>query len=440
MQFDGLPLGLPIFAFCCRLGADLGNRGSAVPKLTKKVVDAAQPDLARKVMVWDSEMKGFGLRVTPAGVKSYVVAYRNEDGRNREFTIGKHGSPWTCDQARDKARARLHEIHNGVDPLAVKASARSAVTISDLADVYLREGPASRPNKKPRTWETDRQLLNAHVRPLLGDRKIARLTKQDVERFQADVAEGKTARVTCAKQGRKKVVGGRGIAARSTATLKAMLTFAKDQGLIAGNPGAGVRLFKAEKVERFLSEKEVAQLADAIAAMEDEALLLPAYAGIFRMLMLTGCRLGEIEGLQWSWIDSERGLIRFPDSKTGHKVIPLPDPAAEILAGFPRREGDPYVFHATRGRWGRIAGVPIAWREVRTKAGLPDLRIHDLRHTFASFAVADGAALFLVGKVLGHKQASTTEIYAHLRDDPLKAVADATARKIAAAMKGRGNT
>ncbi|MFG1237189.1 tyrosine-type recombinase/integrase [Xanthobacter autotrophicus DSM 597] len=408
-----------------------------MPKLTKKVVDAAAADPARKLMVWDGELRGFGLRVTPAGVKSYVVAYRTAEGRQREFTIGKHGSPWTCDQARDRAREVLRAVADGVDPLAEKSAARSAMTVAQLADLYLAEGPAEKPNKKPRSWETDGALLKAHVRPLLGSRTVKGLTRADIGRFQMDVAEGKSARKTEAKRGRRRVIGGKGVAARATATLKAMLSFATSRKIIADNPSSGVQLLKQEKVERFLSEKEVAKLAEVITGLEDETIIAPAYAGIFRMLMLTGCRVGEMESLQWDWIDAERGLIRFPDSKTGAKVTPLPSPAAEILTLFPRRVGDPYVFPGTRGRWGRISALPKAWDEVRAAAGMPELRLHDLRHSFASFAVADGASLYLVGKVLGHKQASTTEIYAHLRDDPLKAVADATAQRIAAAMRGK---
>lgn len=405
-------------------------------KLTKRIVDAAQPSDGQ-AFIWDGDVNGFGLRITPAGAKAYVLQYRASDGRSRRLTIGKHGSPWTVDSAREKAKELLHHIANGADPLADRAAARTAMTVADLADLYIEEGPASRPNKKARSWETDRGLLKAHIRPLLGTRTVKSLTRNDVGRFQRDVAEGKSARKTDAKRGGKKVVGGKGIAARATATLKAMLSFATERGIISESPAIGVRLLKQDKVERFMSESEVAKLAEAITNLEDAAKLPPAYAGIFRMLMLTGCRLGEIEGLQWDWIDFERGMIRFPDSKTGAKITPLPSPAADVLANIARRDGDPFVFQATRGAWGRISGVSKAWREVRTAAGMPDLRLHDLRHSFASFAVADGAALFLVGKILGHKQASTTEIYAHLRDDPLKAVADATAKKIAAAMKGK---
>lgn len=216
-----------------------------------------------------------------------------------------------------------------------------------------------------------------------------------------------------------------------------MLSFAVERGIIPTNPALGVRLFKQEKVERFLSEVEVAKLSETLTAMEEGLELHPSPAAIIRLLMLTGCRRGEIEGLQWDWIDFGRGLIRFPDSKTGHKTTPLPEPAADILNGIERAAGTPFVFPATRGGKGHFAGLSKAWGDVREKAGMPELRLHDLRHSYASFAVADGATLFLVGKIPGHKQASTTEIYAHLRDDPLKAVADATSRKIAQAMKGK---
>lgn len=406
-----------------------------MPRLTKRLVDAAEAT-AKDVFLWDDDVKGFGLKVTPAGDKSYVLQYRNLEGRSRRYKIGRHGSPWTVDEARQRARDLLHGIGLGVDPLSVRAAERSATTVSDLADLYLEEGPAARPNKKPASWATDGAILRGHVKPLLGARTAKSLTRADIAKFQNDVAEGKSARTTKTKpRGAARITGGKGIAARATATLRAMLSFATERGMIPANPAAGVRLFKQQKVERFLSEAEVAQLSDAITTLEEELKLHPSFAACIRLLMLTGCRRGEIEGLRWGWIDYDRGMIRFPDSKSGAKVTPLPSPAVDILKGLKRRKGNPYVFPAIRGDEGHIVGLSKAWGAVRTAAKMPELRLHDLRHSFASFAVADGASLYLVGKVLGHKQASTTEIYAHLRDDPLKAVADAASQKIAAAMK-----
>ncbi|MFG1348611.1 tyrosine-type recombinase/integrase [Xanthobacter autotrophicus] len=405
-------------------------------RLTKRIVDAAAPSKAQ-VFIWDSEVKGFGLRVTPSGGKAYILQYRTAEGQTRRLTIGKHGSPWTTDDAREKAKEALRSLAlHGVDPLAAKEAARSAASVADLADLYLKEGPSERPNKKQRSWDTDAAILRAHVKPLLGTRPVKSLTRADIAKFQSDVAEGKSARTTKTKpRGAARVTGGKGIAARATATLRAMLSFAAGRGIIPANPASGVRLFKQEKVERFLSEAEVAKLAETIAGMEDGMKLHASFAACIRLLMLTGCRRGEIEGLQWDWIDFGRGMIRFPDSKTGAKVTPLPAPAVDILKGLERKKDNPYVFPATRGAEGHVVGLSKAWGDVRTAADMPELRLHDLRHSFASFAVAGGAALYLVGKVLGHKQARTTEIYAHLRDDPLKKVADSTARKIAGAMK-----
>src|SRR5262249_21421441 len=152
--------------------------------------------------------------------------------------------------------------------------------------------------------------------------------------------------------------------------------------------------------------------------------------------VLTGCRKSEILTLRWEWVDFERACLRLPDSKTGARLIPLGVPALQILARLPRVDRRSFVLPPERGAGGHFVGLQKFWTRARARAGLSDVRLHDFQHSFASFAVADGAALYLVGKVLGHKQSRTTEIYAHLHDDPLRAVAERTAAKIAAAMKG----
>jgi integrase len=238
------------------------------------------------------------------------------------------------------------------------------------------------------------------------------------------------------KRGRAIIEGGRGTAARSLAVLGAMLQFAVNRKLIPTNPAKGVPLLKAAPKDRFLSEAEVAALADTITTMEDEVALSRAAAAAIRLLLLTGCRKGEILSLRWEWVDFGRGCLRLPDSKTGAKTVPVASAALELLAGLPHRSG--FVLPAGKGQ-GHYTGLQKDWERVRERAGLAGVRVHDLRHSFASFAIAGGDTLFMVGKVLGHKQARTTEAYAHLAADPLRAVADRTGARIAAAMKGRAD-
>jgi integrase len=408
-----------------------------MPRLTKRVVDAIRPDATgRDVFVWDNgdgALKGFGVRMKPSGVASYLVQYRTKEGRTRRLVLGKLGV-LTPDQARAQAADRLKEAALGGDPSADRHRAREALTVSELADLYLRDGPAEKPNKKSSSWATDGSNIERHIRPLIGRRLIKTLTQADVAKFQADVASGKSkADVKTKKRGRAIVEGGRGTAARSLAVLGAMLQFAVGHKLIPSNPAKGVALLKGAKKERFLSEVEVATLAEAVSGMVAERKLSATAAAGVRLLMLTGCRKSEILSLRWEWVDFERGCLRLPDSKTGAKVVPLAAAAKKLLSELPRNAG--YVLPAARGL-GHYTGLQKDWERIRVRAGLQGLRLHDLRHSFASFAVADGNTLFMVGKVLGHKQARTTEVYAHLADDPVRAVADRTAARIAAAMKG----
>jgi len=352
---------------------------------------------------------------------------------SRRYTFAKHGV-LTPDEARDKARRLLGAVADGRDPAAEKDESKAALTVAELAEIYLREGPAGKPNKKLSSWATDRSNIERHVKPLLGRRIARSLSQADIAKFQADVAAGKSkADIKTKKRGRAIVEGGRGTAARSLAVLGAMLQFAVGRRLIPANPAKGVQLLKGSQKERFLSEAEVARLADTLAAMENERKLTSIAATAVRLLLLTGCRKSEILSLRWEWVDVERGCLRLPDSKTGAKVVPLASAAQELLTALPR--GSEFVLPAAKGA-GHYTGLQKDWERIRERAALPGLRIHDLRHSFASFAVADGNTLFMVGKVLGHKQARTTEGYAHLANDPLRAVADRTAARITAAMKG----
>jgi integrase len=401
-------------------------------RLTKQFVDKVATGKGVRTLFWDDSLKGFGLVVQPSGIKTYLVNYRI-GGRLQRQIIGRHGV-LTPDQARELARQVLAQVAAGEDPVAKKRAQRIAgITIAELADIYLTEGPALKPNKKASSWATDCSNIGRHIKPLLGDRSARELTQAEVAKFQADVAAGRNrADVKTKKRGRALVSGGRGTAARSLAVLGAMLEFGVGRKLVPANPAKGVPLLKMQRRERFLSEAEVARLADAMAGMESDGTLSRSAATAVRLLLLTGCRKGEILALRWEWVDIERRCLRLPDSKTGAKVVPLGSAALEVFADLNRHSD--YVLPAAKGAAAHFTGLQKDWERVRERAELPGLRIHDLRHSFASFAVAGGVSLYIAGKVLGHKQARTTEGYAHLDSDPLQRAAEMTSRHIARAM------
>jgi len=396
-------------------------------RITKRIVDGAIP-ADKDYVLWDDELPGYGLRVFPSGKRSYVVQYR-KGGRSRRVTIGLHG-PLTPDDARKQAMILLGSVAKGDDPAEERAIIRRDPTIHELCDLYSKEGPVFKPRKKASTWKSDRSNIDRHIRPLIGSRKLHALTKTDVQKFQADVAAGKTAvDEKTGFRGRARVKGGKSVGARATALLRAILNFAVERGLRADNPARNIQLNKSNRCERFLSAEELARLGQALtaeAAKEEAALSVAA----IRLLIFTGCRKSEILTLQWRFIDWDRSLLRLPDSKTGAKNVPLGKPALDLLKAIPKLEGCIYVFPSPRlGR--HLVGLQKVWERVRVTSKLPGVRLHDLRHSFASTAVAGGVSLFMVGKMLGHKDSRTTEIYAHLGDDPLKLVANATANTLA---------
>ncbi|MBB4287515.1 site-specific integrase [Roseospira goensis] len=413
-----------------------------VQRITKKsTLDPLRkepPD--KRLLIWESETRGFGVRVTETGKVTFVFQYRDATGTSKRVTIGEFGQPWTVDMARDRAVDMQRAVAEGRDPREEKREARNALTIGEVVTRYLDEGPTDKPGKKASSWTTDRSNLTRHVMPLLGNRPARSVTKDDVARWLADVVEGKTATVerTGKARGVARVQGGPGTAARALAVFGAMMEWAHGKGIVPGNPVAEVKPPKAKKKDRFLSESEVSRLNRAMLSLVDDLdMLRPASADCFRLLMLTGCRKEEVASLRWEYIDLERGLLNLPDSKTGAKVVVLALPAVDMLAALrERRTEAPWVFPARRGD-GPIGGLQKDWEMVREWAGVEGVRIHDLRHSFASFAAADGASLLLIGKTLGHRRAETTQRYAHLADDPVRQVANAAAGRIARALTSK---
>ncbi len=407
-------------------------------KLTKRYIDAQTPDPEKERWIWDSEVRGLFLRIYQSGEKRFAMKFRV--GRQQKvFTIGTVGSPWTIETAREHAKEQLRDASLGVDPQKRKAAARAELTVSELIDRYLKEGPADKPNKRAATWEQDRSSLHSHIRPLLGSRIAAHLKPSDLAKAQSEIAAGKTAvsALSGKKRGRLNITGGKTTASRCTIIFQAMMAWAVSRKILVAHPTLGVVRYKIEKRERFISVDEVQKIFEATERLEKRGEVRSEFGIIIRLLILTGARRGEIQGLQWREVDIGRRSIVLPDarSKTGARRIPLSDAAIEVLEGI-KRKGD-YVFPANRANAasGHTVGLPRAWRAIRDEAGLDDLRIHDLRHSFASFAAEAGASLQLIGKALGHTQMRTTERYAHLRDDPLNALVNEIGERVKAARR-----
>ena len=426
-------------------------------RIAKRTVDALRPGET----AWDAELKGFGVRRRGGAAAVYFVKCRVGGGRKarqRWVSIGKHGSPWTPDTARAEARRLLGLAGHGIDPKSLSEGDQRQVTVSEVCDRYLEASPhivlpgKGRP-KKVSSIEADRSNIERHVKPLLGSRRADTLQRVDIEKFQADVAAGKSRQTLKTRpRGVARVRGGRPIASRAVAVLGAAYAWAVRHRIVASNPVRGVTLYKPERRERFLSGEELRRLGEAMDAAETQwkswqSRLLhdpraprtgegPVAIAALRLLILTGARKSEVLSLRWQWIDFDRRLIRLPDSKTGAKAIPLGAPALKVLEMQSPVEGNPYVFPGDK-IGSHLVGLPRIWTRIKLRAGLTHVRLHDLRHSFASVAVAGGDSLYLVGKVLGHRQARTTERYSHIHDDPLLAVADRAAQQIEAAMKGK---
>ena len=401
---------------------------SSSAKISKRVVDATLPGKV-ETRVWDTEVKGFVLRVFPNGRKSYGVKYRI-GSRQRWLTIGDHGAPWTAEDARDRAKSVIRSAEDGIDPQGVKEERRRAVTVDQLIELYLVDGRAAKPTKKESSWAFDASCLRRHVSPLIGKQPAAELVHSDIERLQADIKAGKTAKtIKTKKRGVARVAGGAVIAGGVVRSLSAMMSWAEREGIIKANPCKGVKTVRPPKRERYLNGEEMRALFKAADELVEEKEIVPQFAAAIRLLALTGARRSEILELRWSEVDLERARIVLPRerSKTGEKTIPLNGAARDLIRS--QKKVNDWVFPG-RGAKGPLVGMSHRWDVVRKRAKLPDLRIHDLRHSFASFAVANGASLFLIGKALGHTQAATTERYAHLADDPVRGVAEAVADQI----------
>jgi integrase len=390
-------------------------------RLTDTIVRGLPAPARGNRIIYDTEIKGFGVRITTAGARSFVLNYRI-GGRERRHTIGQFPA-WKVQPARKEAASLRREIDRGHDPLAERIESRTAPTVAEFADRYLIEHAEVK--KKPRSTEEDRRNIRLHIKLEIGKLKVAAVAREDVARLHGAM--------------RNTPIG----ANRVLALLSKMFALAETWGMRPRNtnPCRGIDRYPEQSRERLVKPEELARLGDALAAHKGY------WAGpaAIRLMALTGMRKSEVLALRWADIDAEHGCIRLPDSKTGSKTVPLGAPALSLLADLPRIESNPYVLPAARPRISELSAEPrhfvqvqTTWEAVTGKARIADLRLHDLRHCFASMGAMGGDSLFILGKLLGHADSATTQRYAHLATNPLRAVADRISEQVSAALGGNG--
>jgi integrase len=389
--------------------------------------------------IWDASVKGFGARRRSGTAVTFVLMYRTVEGRQRWYTIGRLGSPWTTETAREEAKRLVGDVHYGLDPAMDKRAKRGATTLNELCDQYMRDAEAGRligrrgEPKKPSTIAVDKGMIAGHIKPLLGSRTVASITRRDVEAFMHAVAAGKTARTAKGKpRGVSRIRGGKGAATRTVGLLGAIMSYAFGHGLIEVNPCSKVRRFADGRRERRLADDEYLKLGAGLKGAKGS--VWPPAIACIRFLTLTGWRSGEARALRWRHVDLARRVAILPDTKSGRSVRPLSHAACDVLRGMGRGLDDALVFPATRGD-GLIAIKKHASRII-ARAGLTGVSPHTLRHSFASVAADLGLSEPTIGALIGHKGHSVTSRYMHGADAVLLAAADQVAGRIAELMGG----
>ena len=362
-------------------------------RLNNRTVAALKFD--RETLVWDRHLPGFAVRVYPSGTCTYVVQTRGPYGARR-VTLGRHGAIGAT-EARRRAWQVIARIKAGKEPLPEHSVSRRATgpKLADMAARYMDEYVAV--HCKPATLRIRSAAIYRHLVPRLGKLRIGAIRRRHVTRLHQRLAATPVE------------------ANNAVITLSQIFTKAQDWGILAegANPCRHVELYRQRRRERFLTEAEFKRLGRVLDESEENGGATPAAIAAIRLLILTGCRRGEILGLRWDDVDLESRELRLRDTKTGPRTVPLSPAAVQLLAELPRSEGSRWVIPG-RKPGTHLVRLGNAWRLLRKRAGLNDVRLHDLRHSFASSALALGESLPMIARLLGHRQIASTARYAHL--------------------------
>ena len=371
--------------------------------LTATFIESRRAPEKGQITYWDTRLRGLGLRLSQGGARTWVASYRFE-GRKRWLTLGKYPILSLAD-ARELAKLKLADAMKGMDPAAAKAHAREQAVFGDLAAAYMERH--SRIHKRPRSVADDEYYLAKYIPAGWVRRRLSSLTRNDIERLHATI-------------GREH---GPYAANHTVRLLRHMLNLARDWQMLQGeNPASRVKLFKEQRRERYLTPEELARVNTALLQEPDWR-----WRAYFPLALMLGTRRTELCMVRWENVDLAQRTVWLPETKAGRPhLLPLPAPAIAILETVPSRGNGEWVFPSDSAS-GHIVEPAKAWQRIRKRAGVPDVRIHDLRHTLASWLVAQGFNLPLIGRALNHSQVSTTERYAHIALDPVRVALEQTA-------------
>jgi integrase len=367
---------------------------SATVKLTKRIIDSLVCEKDWDVR-WDSELPGFGVRLYSGGKKSFVLSYRLM-GQKKLMVIGNYGI-LTVDEAKNMAKLKLADLIQGKDPALDKNKLSKNRTMTDFSNQYIENYA----KKHKKTWQEDKRKIEKHILPIWSKKPVRSITKNDVVVLHNRVGEKTPYEAN-----------------RLLRQLSKMFELAKDWNYLDytdNNPAKGIKLFKEQKRDRWLTHNELPQLIESV----DKEQNLYARIAIW-LYLLTGMRKSELLTAKWSDIDFDRKEIRLNDTKAGRvHYVPLSEAAVDLLSRVPKLEDNPYIIPGNiKGK--HMVNISKPWLRIRKAAALEDVRLHDLRRTVGSWLAQSGNSLHLIGKVLNHSNQSTTAVYARFAQDDVR--------------------